>query len=87
MRRALTGVAAEDGIDVFPGVPVFAEVLSAVLSGTFEPELAEGLLGPAFLELPLGFGRRRLGLEVLLELAGLSLGREVRNAPRTSSSS
>src|SRR5215213_6488638 len=86
MRRALTGVDGEEDVD--PDGPGLTGVLSAGLPG----RLGAGLLDPALLELglvepPLGCGRRLLGLEVLLELAGFSLGREVRNAPRTSSSS
>jgi len=88
MRRALTGVVGEEGVAGFSDAGVLLEVLSAGLSGSFEPELVEpGLLVPVFFEPVLDLGRRRLGLAVLLELAGFSLGREVRNAPRMSSSS
>jgi hypothetical protein len=46
------------------------------------------LLDPLEVETPpAGFGFRWLGLAVVPELAGLSFGREVKNAPRTSSSS
>jgi len=70
IRRALTGVEESDGLDGCPGCPGFTGVLSVDLS-----ELG-----------PLGFGRRLFTFAVLLEFAGLSFGRDVMNAPRTSSS-
>jgi len=87
MRRALTGVVGVDGLDdvaVFPeesGLPVVLSALSERL--LVEPVLLE----PGFVEPPTGFGRHLFGLAVLPEGAGLTFGRDVRNAPRTSSSS
>jgi hypothetical protein len=58
-------------------------VLSADLFGLFDPLLVEsGLFEPL-----LGFGFRLPGFPAVLEPADFSLGREVRNAPRTSPSS
>src|ERR1044072_925898 len=74
MRRALTGVAGSDGgFGFFPEFSGFPGVLSVGLFGVFEPLL--------------DFGRRRLGFAATPDLVVFSLGREVRNAPRTSSSS
>jgi len=84
MRGALTGVAGLEGVVVFPEVSDFSGVLTAGLPGL--ELLAPGLLEPAFVEPLVVFGRRLLGLAVLPEVAGLSFGRDVRNAPRTSSS-
>jgi hypothetical protein len=76
MRRAFTGVTDPDGCDgllsEFPG-------LTGVLS------LSTGLFG--FVVPPLDFGRLLLGFAEALEPTVFSLGRDVRNAPRTSSSS
>jgi len=72
MRRALTGLESDVlGFDVV--------------------ELAAGLLSVDFVtagaDVDVDLGRFRGGLEPVLEPAGFSFGREVRNAPRTSSSS
>jgi hypothetical protein len=82
MRRALTDVDGDE-VGVDPDGPGLFGVLSTGLFGLFEPVLVE----PVLLEPPVDLGFRLLGLAVVPELAGLSLGREVRNAPRTSSSS
>jgi hypothetical protein len=75
MRRALTGVAGSDGVDgFFPELSGFSEVLSVGLFGVLELP-------------PPDFGRRRLGFAATLEGVVFSFGRDVRNAPRTSSSS
>src|ERR1051326_814673 len=72
-RRALTGVEDSDGLGPGFDGPGLTGVLSGGLFGLFEPVV--------------DFGRRRLGLAVVPPVfAGLSFGRDVRNAPRTSSS-
>jgi hypothetical protein len=74
MRRALTGVAESDG-----GAGLCPEC-SGLMGG-----LSEGLFEEV--EPPLDFGRLWLGFAVEAEVTVFSLGRDVRNAPRTSSSS
>jgi hypothetical protein len=69
-RRALTGFEGSDDDD--PEVPGFSGVFSGGLPGLFGPTT--------------GLGRLRLGLVAVPVLAGLSFGREVMKAPRTSSS-
>src|ERR1041385_602502 len=72
-RRALTGVEDSDGLGPGFDGPGLTGVLSGGLFGLFEPVV--------------DFGRRRLGLAVVPPVfAVLSFGRDVRNAPRTSSS-
>src|SRR5689334_2329409 len=71
-RGAFTGVAGSDG-----GVFVLSGVLSGPLPGLFEPP---GALGFLLLGLTVAV------VEPVLEFAVFSFGREVRNAPRTSSS-
>jgi hypothetical protein len=76
MRRAFTGVEGSDGVDVCPACGGLVGVLSTVLSVDLLVSLG-----------PVVFGRRLLlTFGVVLEPAGLSFGREVMNAPRTSSS-
>jgi hypothetical protein len=70
-RGAFTGVAGSDGVDDGFEVSGFPGVLSGGLPGLFGPGLV--------------LVRLRLGLVVPV-LVGLTLGREVRKAPRTSSS-
>jgi len=79
MRGALTGfrgVEAVEGVEDAAGVSVLAGVLAEVLSGDL----------PGLFETAAALGRRLFGLVAVPELAGFSLGRDVRNAPRTSSS-
>src|SRR5215510_4556354 len=70
-RCAFTGVAGSDGVDDGPDVPGFS-VFSGGLPGLFGPGVV--------------LVRLRLGLAAVPVFAGFSLGREVRKAPRTSSS-
>src|SRR6185369_3668747 len=76
MRRALTGVAGSDGegAGLCPECSGLLGVLSVGLFGVVEPP-------------PLDFGCLRLGFAAESEVVVFSLGREVRKAPRTSSSS
>jgi hypothetical protein len=99
MRRALTGVTGAGVGSGFFGVlsgllecpdPVLPEPLlpDPVLPDPFEPELPEPEPVPVPpLEPPPSIGFLRLVFGVVLVLGGLFFGREVRNAPRTSSSS
>jgi|SRR5215216_3675698 len=72
-REALTGFEGSDVVDDGPEVVAgFPVVFSGGLPGL-----------PGATDV---FGRLRLGLLAAPELAGFSFGREVRKAPRTSSS-
>jgi hypothetical protein len=72
-RDAFTGVTGSDGLDDEPEVSGFPGVFSGGLPG---------LLGPT-----VDLVRLRLGLAAVVPVFdGFSLGREVRKAPRTSSS-
>src|SRR5688572_33436221 len=75
MRDALTGFSGVDvgvGVSVWTGVLAVAGVLSGDLPGLFETAA--------------GLGRLLFGFVAGPELAGFCFGRDVRNAPRTSSS-
>src|ERR1051325_6680913 len=70
-RGAFTGVEGSEGVDDGPGVFCFSGVFSGLA----------GLLWPTVV-----FCRLWLGLLAVPVFAGFTLGREVMNAPRTSSS-
>src|SRR6185295_18049148 len=72
MRGAFTGFDGPVEVDDPEVSGCFPGCFSGVFSGLFE-------IGGCF-------GRLLLGLAVVPEVADFSLGREVRNAPRTSSS-
>ena len=75
MRRALTGVESDVfGFDLFEPDELFPALFAG---GLFSVDLFATGVG-------VDFGRFRGGLVVDAEVAGFSLGREVRNAPRTS---
>jgi hypothetical protein len=76
MRGAFTGFKGVEWVEDAAGVSVLAGVLAGVLSGDL----------PGLFETAAALGRRLVGLVAVPELAGFSFGRDVRNAPRTSSS-
>jgi hypothetical protein len=82
----LTG--REGSLDVDGAVVAGFEVAGFDVAG-FEVSCLAGVFSAGLLELfavTLDFGRLLLGLVAAPELAGFSFGRDVRNAPRTSSS-